>query len=160
MKNLERLLLHTTGAKVGEFDDIFNRCDSSHRIYHSLISSASLPPHFPDPPSLVSLFRLRDLVPALFRNAVWTSRSSFPLPPPPSKNRGNSGQELNHSRARLIDVFASNGTAYSPTAVQRSARARWCASTEMGKLLRHLGTQSVLVRATCGNRAGNIARLA
>ena len=96
-----------------EFDDIFTRHDSSHHTARTTPFDLGCFPFPVSPPpvfssTLVSLFRPRDLIrTSSQKRCVWI----FPFAP--SKNRGNPGQELNHSQARLIDVFASNGTMYS-----------------------------------------------
>jgi len=111
MKKLERLLLRLDMCKIPRnlttylFDMI--PLTTPH-VLHPLISVASLSPFSPFSSTLVSLFRPRDLIrTSSQKRCVWI----FPFAP--SKNRGNPGQELNHSQARLIDVFASNGTMYS-----------------------------------------------
>lgn len=133
---------------LGEFDDIFMRHDSSRHTYHPLISFASL---FPAAPSLVSLFHPRDLV----RASSETPYESLVPPSPSEKPRQSEprAKPLASSSDRRVPEQWQRRAAYS-RATQYSG-AIVC-TTEMGKLLRHLKTQSVLVlpaRATCGNRA-------
>ena len=111
MKKLERLLLQLDVCKIP-------RNLTTYLLDMIPLTAPHVPPFdlgcFPFPGFSRSLqpsypfFALAIWFEPPLRNAVYES-----LPSPLPKNRGNPGQELNHSQARLIDVFASNGTMYS-----------------------------------------------